>query len=133
MVFERATATATRLIAKYGQDCTWRKIVPGVGGTAAKPTNAVAPTDAACKIVFLNHKRESLMTALSMIVGTEVPSGGLLGLMSAVGFEPELKDLVIRAPVGENGEEYSIADDNGIEKLKPNGEGAILYKIRLVR
>lgn len=132
MVFERATATATRLIQKYGQDCTWRKIAPGPGGTAAKPASTV-PTDAPCRIVFLNHKRESLASALSMLVGTNVPSGGMLGLMSAVGFEPELKDLVIRAPVGQDGEQFGIDDDNGIEMLKPNGEGAILYKIRLVR
>lgn len=125
MVFERQIATATRLIAKYGQDCTWRKTV--ATGPASKPTGQNV-TDYPVKIVFVNHKRESLLTALSMMTNTDIPSGGLLGLMAVVSFDPELPDAVIRGT-----EQYGIADKNGIEKLAPNGEGAILYKLRLVR
>lgn len=134
MVFERAAATAVRLIDKYGQACTWRQIAAS-GGTAAKPGSTV-PTDYPCTIVFLNHKREQLLSALSMIVGSgDIPSGGILGLMSGdVGFTPTLKDIVFRSahPLV-TGEQFGIADKNGIEALAPNGEGVLLYKIRLVR
>lgn len=129
MVFQRQIATATRLIAKYGQDCTWRKTV--VLGPPEKPTGQTVE-DFPVKIVFVNHKRERLLTALSMLKDTEIPSGGLLGLMAVVPFEPELVDAVYRG-INATGEQYGIDDENGIEKLAPNGEGAILYKIRLVR
>jgi len=134
MVYARAMATATRLILKYGQSCTWRQIEPAPGSTPAKSTGTV-PTDFPCTIVFLNHKREQLLTALSMIVGAaDIPSGGLLGLMAPVPFEPSLKDMVFRSTYPlVTGERYGISDKNGIEILAPNEEGPILYKIRLVR
>lgn len=133
MVFERAQATATRMIAKYGQPCTWRQITPQAGGSAAKPAGT-QETDYACTILFLNHNLERLATALSMIVGTEIPSGGVLGLMAKVPFNPSQKDIIFRSAYPlVTGERYGIADNNGIEILSPNDEGAILYKLRLVR
>ena len=53
MVYERQIATATRLIEKYGQACTWRE--PGTPtGNPANPTPGL-PTDYPVHIVFLDN------------------------------------------------------------------------------
>ena len=130
MVYEGQIATATRLIAKYGQACIWRE--PGTPtGNPANPTPAV-PVDHPVSIVFLdNSTRESLSAFLSMIAETEVPTGGLRGLMAPVSFSPSLMGRVARATAFEE-PALSIVDKNGIDVLNLNGE-IILYKLRFVR
>jgi hypothetical protein len=130
MVYERQIATATRLIQKYGQACTWRE--PGTPtGNPANPTPA-APVDYPVNIVFLdNSTKESLAGFLSMMGETDVPTGGLRGLMAAVPFSPSLMGKVSRNTEFEE-PALSIVDKNGIDVLNINGE-IILYKLRFVR
>jgi hypothetical protein len=124
--FDRQRATATRLILKYGQPVTWRSRSAS-GGTEAKPGSTVIFSHPVV-IAFLTPKLQGLLKALSTVMQTEVQGGGYIGLMAYVPFEPNLKDTVLRGS-----EELSIQRDNGIEKLDPNGEGAILYTIRFAR
>jgi hypothetical protein len=130
MVYERQIATATRLIRQKGQLCTWRE--PGVpGGTPSKPT-AGTPADHAVHIVFLNNtNREYLAAFLSMLKDTEIPTGGLRGLMAATSFTPTLKGQVTRAATY-TGPVLTLDNRNGIDKLDLNGE-LILYYLRFVR
>lgn len=127
-VYDRQIALALRLIAAKGETVTWRKYVDGMGGTDANPA-AATNDDHTVKVVFLPSKLNALGTFLSMVGGTEVPSGALTGLMGQVNFTPELADVVVRA----SGEVLSIPDESGIEALDPNGEGVILYKLRFNR
>lgn len=128
-VYDRQRATALRLIAEKGETCVWRKLA-ATGGTAAKPASTT-PTDNTVKVVFLPIELEYLATALTMIKDTEVPAGYMLGLMGAVDFEPSLDDVIIRG--AGSGEELGLADKNGIEVIDPNGEGAVLYMLRVTR
>lgn len=128
-VYDRQRATALRLIAEKGETCVWRKLA-ATGGTAAKP-GSTTPSDNTVKIVFLPIELEYLGTALSMLKDTEVPHGYVLGLMGAVSFEPALDDVIIRA--NGTGETVGLADKNGIEVIDPNGEGAVLYILRIAR
>lgn len=124
--YDRLIAVAKRLIAQKGQTVAWEERTP-TGGTPGKPggTTVVSNT---VKMVFLPMEREYLATFLSTYKDTEVPTGLLMGLMAQVPFEPTLKGTVLRGS-----ERYVVADENGIEKYDPNGEGAILYVIRLSR
>jgi hypothetical protein len=82
--------------------------------------------------VFLsNNKNEGLAGLLSMIPGTEVPSGGMRGLMAAVPFTPSLLGRVARAPVFAE-PALSLIDDKGVDVLNINGE-IILYYLRFAR
>lgn len=130
MVYERQIATATRLIRQKGQLCTWRE--PGEpGGTPSKPTAGI-PTDRNVYIVFLNNaNRENFHSFLSLLKDTEVPTGGLRGLMAVTSFTPTLKGLVARAPTY-TGPILTLENRNGIDKLDLNGE-IILYYLRFVR
>jgi len=124
--YDRQIATALRMIEAKGQAVTWEQRTAS-GGTAAKPGDTVVATHAV-NIAFLPLEREYLQTFLSMMKGTDVPSGLILGYMGQVDFVPTLKDTVLRGS-----ERLSIADDNGIEVYDPNGEGVILYVLRLSR
>lgn len=127
-VFDRQRATATRLITKYGAACEWLK-TGSSGGTAASPTPGVL-TPYPCRIVFLTPKLEGLRTFLTLIAETEIPTGGLLGLMAAnITFNPELTDSV-KMP---DGSVVGLLDENGIDKLDPNNEGALLWRLRFTR
>lgn len=130
MVYERQIATATRLITKYGQLCTWRE--PGTpGGTPARPVDGV-PDDYPVPIVFLSNANQGgLATILSMLRDMDIPTGGVRGLMPAVPFTPTLKGRVSRAPTFTE-PALSIIDDKGIDVLNVNGE-IILYYLRFSR
>jgi hypothetical protein len=56
---------------------------------------------------------------------TDVPTGGYVGLMADYGFEPKLKDTILRGT-----EILTIPDKNGIDELNPAGDGVILYRVR---
>lgn len=129
-VYDRQIATAARLIEAKGQLCTWRE--PGTPtGSPAAPTPGL-PVDRPVHIVFLsNNKQEGLAGLLSMIAGTEVPTGGMRGLMAAVPFTPTLMGRVARAPAFAE-PSLSLMDDKGIDVLNLNGE-IILYYLRFAR
>lgn len=130
MVYERQIATAARLITKYGQMCTWRE--PGEAtGNPADPEPG-EPQDYTVPIVFLNNaNKDSFAGFLTMFAGTEVPTGGMRGLMPAVEFAPSLKGRVARNQVFEE-PALSLIDENGIDTLNINGE-LILYYLRFAR
>jgi hypothetical protein len=126
--YDRQIATAKRIIATKGQLCSWVHIADGTGGTAAAPAANVETTYANIPMCFLPLDREYLSTFQSLIKDTEIPTGIELVFMGQVPFEPEMRDKIIRGSVT-----YSILPKNGIDKIDPNGEGAILYIIRAVR
>jgi hypothetical protein len=126
-VYDRQIALALRMIKAKGQLCTWVQYTPGIGGTLANPVDDIATEYANTPILFLPQKQTSLATALSLLVGSEVPTGGMRALMPRVSFNPTLKDMILR-----NGEELGISDRNGIDVLAPNGD-TILYYLNLVR
>jgi hypothetical protein len=127
-VYDRQIASAKRIIATKGQLCTWNSIADGTGGTAAKPAANVVTAHPAIPMVFVPLEREYLATFLSTLQDTEIPTGLELAIMGQVDFEPQLRDTITRGAVT-----YSIHPKNGIEKIDPNGEGAILYLIRVAR
>jgi len=118
--FDRQIETAKRLIAKNGQTVTWRKL--GVAtpdpSTPWKPA-ADTPEDHSPKICFLPPGRVG-QELIRYLKGTEVTTGSVQGLMSAVDFEPTANDVVIR-----DGKTLRI---KSIDPLSPNGQ-IILYTI----
>lgn len=126
--FDRQRATAKRLIDKNGQSVVWQQRVAGVGGTPQKPASSTVVPNTVT-VVFLPPKRETYRAFLAMLTDTEIPTGGIVGLMwGGVPFTPGMKDTVLRGT-----EVLSIVDQNGIEVIDPNGEGPILYLLRFTR
>jgi len=119
--FDRQIETAKRLIAKNGQTVIWRK--PAVTTPdVLKPWKpaAATPTDYNdVKICFLPPGRVG-QELVRYLKGTEVTTGSVQGLMSAVAFEPSANDIVIR-----DGKTLII---KSIDPLSPNGQ-IILYTI----
>jgi len=117
--FDRAIATAQRLIAKNGEKVVWRVINDPTPTDPNKPwePGAATPTNNDVTICFLPVDRQTQET-FNFIKGTEVPKGSVMGLMGNVPFEPNLKDVVIR-----NGVEMRLAY---IDVLSPNGQ-KVLY------
>ncbi len=119
--YDHAIATAQRLIAKKGQTVTWQVRENGVSVDAETPWK---PEDAPVvehqvSIVFLPYNRSNY-EFLKMMTGTEVAVGKTYGLMGAVGFDPVLKDTIVR-----DGESMGVAT---IDVLAPNGQ-PVLYTI----
>lgn len=119
--FDRQIETAKRLIAKNGELVVWRVIDDALPVDPAKPWEpaAATPVNHDVSICFLPVDRQTMET-FNFIKGTEVPKGSVMGLMGAVAFEPNMKDVVIR-----NGSELRIAS---LDALSPNGQ-AILYTV----
>ncbi len=120
--FDRQIATAQRLIKKNGQLVTWRPIENGDPANPDKPwrPSLKASKDNSVYICFLPITREGAET-FTFLSGSLVPDGSICGLMGAVDFEPNLKDVVIR-----NGVEFRMET---LDILAPNGQ-AILYTMR---
>lgn len=127
-VFDRQTATALRLIDRYGAAVTWRKFITPDDDNPADPTDP-AEEDHPVKIAFFTNNELSLFTTLSSLLGTEVPNGKMYGIMGHVDFIPQLTDLIVGSPFGD----LRLLQDNGLDELNPNGEGAILYTLRFSR
>lgn len=117
--YDRAIATAARLIKKKGMIVTWRKLARTPD--AQKPWNATqaAPVDTNVSMVFV-RKSGSLSEAIqNLLRNTEVNVGSQRGLIAAVPFVPDLTDQVIR-----NGVTLVI---KGIEPLAPAGIAVMYY------
>lgn len=111
--FDRAIATAQRLIKKNGQSVVWRQVIdtPNPDQPWKAPTQVV--TDHPVVIAFIPMTREYK----EMFVfkdKSEVTSGFVVGLMGQVPFTPGPKDVVIR-----NGKTYDIET---LDLLSPNGQ-----------
>lgn len=120
--YDRQIASAKRLIAKYGQSVTWRQIRNGGINNAATPwkPGASQVTEQSVQIAFFPYTTENKQL-LRHLLGTEIPVGSLTGYMSAVNFEPTLKDTVLR-----DGKILSI---KSIDPLAPNGQ-VIMYTLQ---
>lgn len=119
--FDRQIATAKRLIAKNGQKVIWRQISNGVPASATEPwkVGPAVNTDHDVIICFLPFTTEN-KEFLRALLGTEVATGSVTGLMAAVNFTPAKRDIVIR-----DGKTYSIKT---IDPLRPN-EQTIMYTL----
>lgn len=119
-VFDRQTATASRLITKYGQIVTWNQLSDGAPTDLDKPwkPGGVVTTPQTATIVFLPDTKENKQL-LRYLAGSLTLTGTLTGLMAQVDFTPKPKDIVIR-----DGTQLVI---KSIDILDPNGEGVILY------
>lgn len=120
--FDRQIATAQRLIKKNGQQITWRKINDATPADPDAPWNGGTQTVVEKQpfICFVPAKDSSTRIFMAYLAGTEVKTGRLAGLMGAVDFVPDDKDIVVR-----DGVELRI---DSIDKLSPNGQ-AVLYMI----
>lgn len=91
--YTQAIATATRLIAKKGELCTWRQFDIDNGDQDWNETSA-GFTDYPVRIVFLPYGR-TVAALLAQLNGTTVERLSLYGLMAPVPFTPKLRDLII--------------------------------------
>lgn len=124
--FDRAIATAKKLIAKNGQSVKWRVVREGAPVDPSKPWKPSAPisnVEHDVFVCFLPVDKE-MREFIRYIRGSEVATGSEMGLMGAVAFEPSQKDVVIR-----NGIEYRI---KSIDRLAPNGD-PILYTVEFAK
>lgn len=110
-------ALAKRLIAAKGQKVIWRKLPTTAGGKPWRPSDA-PPVEYEVDIVFLPRDRTD--TQLIRANSDSVQIGNIYGLMAAVEFSPNSRDVVIR-----DGKECRIF---AIDVLAPDGT-PILYTI----
>lgn len=115
--YSEEIADAKELIAESGQEVIWRKLPHSVGNQPWRLVS-LAAIDYKVNIVFVNRKKENVELLRSNGDGVQI--GSSYGLMGAVDFEPNIKDVVIR-----DGKEYRITS---IDIIQPSGE-PILYNI----
>lgn len=121
MVYERAIATAKRMIEAKGMPCVWTEIRPGPATAPNKPGPTISFEYPDTYLVFLPENRIGYEW-LKAITGTEIPEGGGYALMAAVDFEPTLSSTITQI----DGTELQ---PNSIDPLSPNGE-IILYTVK---
>lgn len=121
--FDRQVATAQRLIKKNGQLVQWKAIRNGAPVDSSQPWKPTQsddpPVTQGVYIAFFPIDKDTQRT-YQALPGAEQPIKNEYGLMGAVDFEPNWKDVVIR-----NGVEYRI---DKFDTLAPNGQN-ILYTI----
>ena len=122
MVFDKQLLSAQKMLAKYGQACTLRKITNGTPNPAA-PWEPVTPTtaDTEVKIAFFPNTMAN-NEFLHYLPGTEVPAGAEVGYLAGSAPAPSLQDLVIR-----DSKTLAILS---VDRIAPNGE-IILYILGL--
>lgn len=118
--FDSQIAMALRLIKKNGQLVQWR-IMPDATPNPDQPwkPSPLVPEDKLAIICFL-PMTGSFKQLLAYIKGTEVKTSSVYGLMGAVDYELNTKDVVVR-----DGDIYDISS---IDTLSPNGQ-KILHTI----
>lgn len=125
--FDRAIASARRLIDKYGEACVWRKpAAPDEDVQDAEPWRDVRegdPTDVDVKIAWFPPGGQ--LAFLAAISDTEIPAGTELGLMAPGDFEPLASDVLLRT----GGVEAEITK---IDRLAPDGT-PVLYTVWIAR
>lgn len=119
-MYERAIATALRMIDKKGQDGIWVVVEttknPNMPWKADEITEAQKPI----RIVTLPARRVD-QESIFFVPDTEIEAGMVVGLIGKQSFKPTAKDYCI---VGNK--RFSI---KSISTLAPNEEGAILHKV----
>lgn len=121
--YDRAIASAKRLIKKNGQLVNWIKHDVVVGDptkpwavSAADPLTPPAPV----YIVFLTPKGKLSNELFHLMQGTSVPQGAPTGLMASVAFTPAIDDKVDR--------DGKILRVKAMDIVAPSGV-PILYKL----
>ena len=123
--FDRAIATAERLINRNGQLVQWRSYADGAPPDTSKPwkPGQGGETNTDVVICFLPQDKESRELFRYLRGTNDVPTGFLQGLMKGnISFVPALSDVVVR-----DGEIMRI---RSIELLSPNGQ-KVLYTVEL--
>jgi hypothetical protein len=118
--FDRAVATAQRLISENGQSVLWRQISAGAAVGTPWGDATVTTIDYTVNMVFFpdtmaNH--EWLATRPQ----DGIPRGGVVGLFTTALFIPTVNDVVVR-----NGKNMTVVS---VDQLSPNGQ-AIYYEVR---
>jgi hypothetical protein len=129
MGFLRAIASAQRSIAAKGEACVWNKPVAQAEGAA--PWRDVRDEDAEpiaypVKIAWFSPRDLGRGTGefLAAIMGTEVPEGVMIGLMSGgQSFTPEDADTITRS-------DETTVEPMSIDRLAPDGT-PILYFVKV--
>lgn len=118
-VYTRQIQSAKRMIAKYGQFCTWTE--PGqVEKNPDEPWNNEPSADVVhekIKIAFFPNNQKTLARA----IGGDVTFGNSLAYMAAVNFTPSNDHTITKA----DGSKATIVD---IDEINVNGE-SILFII----
>lgn len=123
--YDRAKATALRLIDKFGADCLWQQPAPVVEDTPGYPSQGPLPDPIPCRIAFFRGKDVGYGSEafMALLAGTEVPTSGEVGLMAGdISFVPDDGDTIVRNPATENLRLTITA----IDRLAPDGT-PILY------
>lgn len=124
MVYELQIATAKRLIAKYGEACTYQTLTNNVSQVLPWEPGAYVSTETDINVVFQPLTRKGYET-LAKLTNLEVSTGHIEALFAgSQGILPQLQDIIIRAGVP-----WKIIS---IEELAPNGE-QILYTALLIK
>jgi hypothetical protein len=125
-VFDRAIATALRLINKYGQIVEWKQLQEGVPANPDTPWIGGEPTTAIYSpvICILPLDKEG-SEFLRQLGGTEALTGNMYGLMGQIGFDPLIGQNTIKTL-----HDNKILTINTIDLLSPNGQ-KVLYTINI--
>ena len=120
-LYTNAAATALRLLTKFGQDITLRKLTPAVYDPS---TGATTPgtSDTTRKGVLLDYDRVNFGETLQD--GTLVTGADRRLLLDANGVAPTLADRIFTV----GGNEWVIRD---IKTLDPSGASPVLYDCRI--
>jgi hypothetical protein len=124
-VYDSQVATAKRLIAAKGAECTWRRTTAAAGGDAWNPQPG-ADQEWTVKLAFFSPRDLGRGTSefIAALAGSEVPTSSEIGLMAGgLEFEPSADDVIERWD--------GVKGIKSIDRLAPNGE-AILYFVSLL-
>lgn len=124
-VYDRQIATARRLIASKGAECTYTQTAVTMETATPWIVEDADPTEYSVRIVFLPVDREGYET-LNTLKETDVSGGFSLAYMGAVEFDPKRTDLIER---NGDGEKFRVVY---VDKIAPNGE-TILYRMLLAQ
>lgn len=121
--YDRAIATAKRLIEKKGALVDWVETKSESGAEPWKGKRPNAPQKSKVKIVFFPPDTSSRLT-LQQMTGLELPKADEYGLMPTVNFVPKVGDIVER-----NGVALAVV---GCAPLAPGGV-VVLYTLWFTR
>lgn len=126
-VYERAKATAKRLIQRYGGACEWHSApAPAQGSqTPWKPGAQADIVHPGVMVAFVPMNERQYRKAQWM-TKTDTPTGFEMAYMSSQSFVPTIYDTVIRS----NGVVYRI---KAIDSVDPDASGEIVYEILVQR
>jgi hypothetical protein len=128
MSYDRAIASALRLIEAKGEACTWRKPAPADDDADDwRDVREGEPDETDVSIAWFSPRDlgRGTMEFLQAMVGGEVPEGYLIGLMGPYDFEPLATDTIVRS-------DDSEVHPESIDLIAPSGE-PILYFVKVKR